>query len=182
MLDRIAALPISEWIATSEWSYPLLLSVHTMGLAIVVGIMVMLDLRLLGAARGLPLSTFERLVPLAWAGFLLNLVSGVLLFMSLAPRLATNWPFLSKMGAILLAGAISWLLWRSARADMAAADTNAPALDSNGGAIAYPLDGVQFSPRTRTLAILSLLTWFAAILFGRLIAYVLDAAMLAGDF
>lgn len=181
MLDEIAALPISEWISTSDWGYPIFLSLHSMGMAVVVGIMVMLDVRLLGAARGLPLSTFERLVPLAWTGFLLNLVSGVLLFMSLAPRLVTNWAFLGKMGAILVAGAISWLLWRSVNADVAATQSSAR---PEGGAIAiqHTLDMLECSTRTRTLAMISLAAWFAAILLGRLIASVLDAAMLAGDF
>lgn len=177
MLAQLEALPISEWIAFSLWGYPLLLSAHSIGMAAVVGIMVMLDLRILGVAKPLPISAFERLLPVAWAGFVLNLASGVLLFMSLATRLLSNWPFISKMAAILIAGLISWLLWRSLRADQASAQE---AVSGNGGSVIATQ--VLFSSRTRLLAVLSLAAWGAAILFGRLIAYVLDAAMLAGDF
>jgi hypothetical protein len=192
VLEWLEMLPISEWVATSDWGYPILLSIHTMGLAIVVGILVMLDARILGAAKSIPLSVFERLVPLAWAGFFLNLVSGVLLFMSMAPRLAVNWPFLSKLAAIILAGLVSWLLWKSLRRDaggrplaglVGALSTESVASDEGILEDLQPDDGtIVVSSNTKWLAVVSLLLWFLAILFGRLIAYVLDAMMLAGDF
>jgi hypothetical protein len=192
VLEWLEMLPISEWVATSDWGYPILLSIHTMGLAIVVGILVMLDARILGAAKSIPLGVFERLVPLAWAGFFLNLVSGVLLFMSMAPRLAVNWPFLSKLAAIILAGLVSWLLWKSLRRDaggrplaglVGALSTESVASDEGILEDLQPDDGtIVVSSNTKWLAVVSLLLWFLAILFGRLIAYVLDAMMLAGDF
>jgi hypothetical protein len=192
VLEWLELLPISEWVATSDWGYPLLLSIHTMGLAIVVGILVMLDARVLGAAKSIPLGVFERLVPLAWAGFFLNLVSGVLLFMSMAPRLAVNWPFLSKLAAIIFAGLVSWLLWKSLRRDaggrppaglVGALSTKSVAADDGIVEDLQPDDGTLLVSRgTKWLAIASLFLWFLAILFGRLIAYVLDAMMLAGDF
>ncbi len=192
MLEWLEMLPISEWVATSDWGYPILLSIHTMGLAIVVGILVMLDARILGAAKSIPLGVFERLVPLAWAGFFLNLVSGVLLFMSMAPRLAVNWPFLSKLAAIILAGLVSWLLWKSLRRDaggrplaglVGALSTESVASDEGVLEDLQPNDGaLVVSSNTKWLAVVSLFLWFLAILFGRLIAYVLDAMMLAGDF
>lgn len=192
MLEWLEMLPISEWVATSDWGYPILLSIHTMGLAIVVGILVMLDARILGAAKTIPLGVFERLVPLAWAGFFLNLVSGVLLFMSMAPRLAVNWPFLSKLAAIILAGLVSWLLWKRLRRDaggrplaglVGALSTESVASDEGILEDLQPDDGtLVVSSNTKWLAVVSLFLWFLAILFGRLIAYVLDAMMLAGDF
>ncbi len=192
MLEWLEMLPISEWVATSDWGYPILLSIHTMGLAIVVGILVMLDARILGAAKSIPLGVFERLMPLAWAGFFLNLVSGVLLFMSMAPRLAVNWPFLSKLAAIILAGLVSWLLWKSLRRDaggrplaglVGALSTESVASDEGVLEDLQPNDGaLVVSSNTKWLAVVSLFLWFLAILFGRLIAYVLDAMMLAGDF
>jgi hypothetical protein len=181
MLKWLETLPISEWIATSDLGYPLLLSVHSMGMAIVVGIMVMLDVRLLGSAKAIPIGMFERLVPLAWGGFALNLVSGVLLFMSMAPRLAINWPFLCKLATILVAGLISWLLWKSIRRDADGRSLDGLVGVSASGE-AEGAEVLSVSPRTRSLAILSIAAWALAILFGRLIAYVLDALMLSGDF
>lgn len=181
MLKWLEALPISVWIATSDLGYPLLLSVHSMGMAIVVGIMVMLDVRVLGSARSIPIGVFERLVPLAWGGFALNLVSGVLLFMSMAPRLAVNWPFLAKLATIVVAGLISWLLWKSLDRDAGGRSLDQLAGLSDTGE-AGTAEVLSVSPRSRSLAILSMVAWALAILFGRLIAYVLDALMLSGEF
>ncbi len=181
MLEWLEALPISEWIATSDMGYPLLLSVHSMGMAIVVGIMVMLDVRLLGSAKVIPIGMFERLVPLAWGGFTLNVVSGVLLFMSMAPRLAINWPFLSKLATILVAGLISWLLWKSIRQDAGGRPLDEMVGVASVGEAARE-ELLAVSKRTRCLALLSIAAWALAILFGRLIAYVLDALLLSGEF
>lgn len=170
MLPWLEGLPISQWVATSDWGYPLLLSAHSIGMAAVVGILVMLDLRVLGYARRIPLSAFDRLMPVAWTGFFLNLASGALLFMSMATRFVTNWPFLSKMGTILLGGAISWLLWRALRS---------PAL-ATGTALTAE-EPFATSPLARRLAVASMVVWLSAILFGRLIAYVLDQALLHGN-
>jgi hypothetical protein len=166
MLDWLQNTPVSEWVATSDLGYPILLAIHSMGMGIVVGILVMLDLRVLGFAKGIPVAAFRTLMPLAWIGFAVNLVSGTLLFMSLATHMISNWPFLSKMASICVAGVVSWALWRN--------------LQAEGWATAGAATSAAPSQPARTLAIVSMVLWAAAILFGRMIAYVLDAAMLAG--
>src|SRR5262249_5044005 len=139
------------------------------GMATVVGILTLLDFRVLGFAKGIPIAAFEKLMPLAWAGFFLNLCSGVLLFGATATHMISNWPFLSKMASICLGAVVSWALWRNLRSNSEA--------QSAGGA---PASALTVTSASKALAIASLIVWFAAILFGRLIAYVLDAAMLAG--
>ena len=52
---------IALWVGTSLWAYPFLLSIHIVGLAIVVGIFSMRDLRLLGVFSSLSISTFSYL-------------------------------------------------------------------------------------------------------------------------
>src|SRR5262245_3563618 len=170
MLDWLQNTPVSEWVATSDLGYPILLAIHSMGMAIVVGILVMLDLRVLGFAKGIPVSAFRTLMPVAWVGFAVNLVSGTLLFMSLATHMISNWPFLSKMASICIGGVVSWVLWRNLEAEGWAA---APA----GG---VPAIDAAPSQTARAMAIVSMAVWLGAILFGRMIAYVLDAALLAG--
>lgn len=167
MLSWLEGLPVSEWVATSDWGYPLLLAVHSMGMAIVVGLLVILDLRVLGYAKAAPIPALARMMPLAWAGFGLNLVSGVLLFASVATRIVSNWPFLAKMAAILAGGAVSWALWRELKGDGWAQ------ADRQGAAAA-----VAVSARARALAAASIAIWLGAVVFGRLIAYVMDAALL----
>lgn len=167
MLQWLEGTPVSEWVSTSDLGYPILLSIHAMGMAIVVGILVLLDLRVLGFAKAIPFSAFEKLMPLAWGGFGLNLCSGVLLFGATATHMIGNWPFLSKLASIALGAVISWALWRNLRSG------GEP--DASGAAAA-----IAVTLASRGLAIASMIVWFGAIFFGRLIAYVLDAAMLAG--
>ena len=61
--------PVALWVGLSLWAYPLLLAVHIVGLAVVVGIFSMRDLRLLGCFPGLAPAAFLPLSRLAWVGF-----------------------------------------------------------------------------------------------------------------
>jgi hypothetical protein len=149
----VEGLPVSQAILTSIWLHPWLLAGHSVGMGIVVGIIFMLDLRILGYLRGIPLEIFSRLVALGWVGFALNFVTGLLMLMAYAHTLATNWTFQLKMVCIVLGGITIWLL--------------APALASDGAAGAEAVPG----PRARLLAMASLLFWIGAIAMGRLIAY-----------
>jgi hypothetical protein len=155
LLTWLEGLPVSAWVAESDWGYPLLLSVHSMGMAIVVGLLLVLDLRVFGYAAGIPIVALNRLMPLAWGGFGINLISGSLLFASSATRLVGNWAFLVKMGCIVLAGLTTFWLWREVRRDNLA--------------------------RARGIALLSAILWLSAITCGRLIAYVMDHAILHGQ-
>jgi len=167
-LAWLQALPISEWVQSSDYGFPLLLAAHSIGLAGVVGILLVLDLRVLGVAQGIPIAALSRLLPLAWLGFWVNALSGLLLFMANATRLISNWAFILKMSAVLLGGIVSWLLWRSL-------------VDRQGSESSHAA-GVTYTVtrRARITAVLSLLAWFAAIVFGRVIAYVMDHAILHG--
>jgi hypothetical protein len=62
------------------WIWPLCETLHFMGMALLVGIVGVLDLRLLGLARGLPVSPLSKLLPWGLAGFALNLVTGFLFY------------------------------------------------------------------------------------------------------
>jgi len=76
----------SAWVVGSDsiWAYPMILTMHTVGLGIVVGAAVIVDLRLLGVGPGVPLDEVKRLFPIFWVGFFINLVS-----------LESNGPYLS---------------------------------------------------------------------------------------
>ncbi len=60
-LEYVQNLDISQWIATSDFGYPIMLSIHSIGLALVVGITWMLDLHVLGFAKRILLAGFSRL-------------------------------------------------------------------------------------------------------------------------
>ena len=62
------------------WLWPLCETLHFMGLALLVGVVAVLDLRMLGMAKGLPLGPLQRLMPWAILGFTVNLITGFMFF------------------------------------------------------------------------------------------------------
>lgn len=194
LLDWMQSLPVSQWITNSDWGFPIMLVFHSWGMAAVVGILVMLDLRILGVARIAPLSAFQPMMSIAWAGFFINLISGVLMFMADANRLIVNWSFISKMSCVVLGGIVTAVLWRRLRAAGALAarqSTMQSSVAVAGGGRVVTVSGGEDSPAAtplavdrsvRILAIISILMWSGAILFGRWIAYVMDNMILHGAF
>ena len=159
-LSKLEAWPLSQWVAGSDWGYPIVLCFHSIGMALVVGVVLMLGVRVLGYARAIPLSVFETLFKFAWAGFVLNAGSGVLLFMANGQALITNWTFVLKIILIAIGGVLLLYLWRGVRAE--------PEQMESGG---------DFSGKAKGLAIVTILCWLGAVTSGRYIAYVLGAAL-----
>ena len=89
------------------WAWPLCESLHFIGMAMLVGVAGVIDLRLLGMAKGLPLAPLQRLMPWAALGFAINLITGFV-FIAGNPRQYIGPPlslsFAAKMLFILLAG------------------------------------------------------------------------------
>lgn len=75
---------IREWVATSIIGYPFILSMHTIGLAVVVGVLSIVDLRVAGCFRKLGIVPLRQMLKLAWGDFVINFVSGCALFASQA--------------------------------------------------------------------------------------------------
>jgi len=156
MFAQLENTSLALWVGGSLWAYPILLSVHIIGLAIVVGIFSMRDLRLLGMFPGLQPAAFLPLSKLAWIGFIINAISGILLFTSQAVTFVSSIPFLLKIGFIVAGMAVAGVIQSRLRGELAAA---------NGD--------VVISRSTRHIALVSLFLWMAAIVAGRLIAYII---------
>jgi len=153
LLASIEASPFSTWLreSPSVWAYPTVLTLHTLGLGVLVGANWMVDLRVLGFARAIPLGVLARAFPIMWAGFWLNAATGALLFVA-DPTKATTTIFMWKL-AIIAVGVALILLLKSK---------------------AYGR-GVQMdraSTGVKAMAALSLAVWIAAIAAGRWMAYV----------
>ncbi|MFT4888545.1 MAG: hypothetical protein ACJAS2_001817 [Pseudohongiellaceae bacterium] len=139
---------LALWVSESYYAYPALLSLHIVGLAMVVGLSSMQNLKLLGLFSKVELESQLALVRLALAGFCLNLFSGLLLFSSQASYLVTSLPFLCKISFIAIAMVVSVLIQARIKSTLSA------------------------SSSVKVLALVSLLLWSSAIIAGRLIAYV----------
>lgn len=147
MLVWIENTSLALWVGTSLWAYPVLLSAHITGLAVIVGIIAMRDFYLLGFVNGVTEANFLELKKLAYCGFLINGISGIMLFASQASYLSTNLPFLAKLFFIASGMLLASKIYKK--------------IEKNTGRTS-----------TKILAILSLFSWFGAITAGRLIAYI----------
>ena len=147
MLVWIENTSLALWVGTSLWAYPILLSAHISGLAVIVGIIAMRDFHLLGFINGVTVANFLELKNLAYCGFLINGISGIMLFSSQASYLSTNLPFLVKLFFIGSGMLLASKIYKK--------------IEKNTGRTS-----------TKILAILSLFSWFGAITAGRLIAYI----------
>lgn len=156
MFSALENSAVALWVGGSLYGYPSLLALHAVGLAVVVGIFSMRDLRLLGLFPGVPVTVFLPLGKLGWAGFVVNAVSGVLLFTSQAVTFVGNTAFLLKIGFIVSGMVMAGIIQSRLRRELASA--TGPAVISNS---------------TRAIAALSLSLWAGAIIAGRLIAYII---------
>lgn len=143
-------------VAESQWLFPSLETIHVLALAIVVGSIAMVDLRLLGFSS--PKVAVTRLsqdtLPFTWAAFVVAVLSGLALFVSNATGYLDAWPMLIKLGLIALAGLNMLLFHRFVYSSVDAWDEGAvPTAAKIAGGV-------------------SLVFWFAVVTLGRWIAFV----------
>jgi hypothetical protein len=100
----LKAIGLQNWIDHFVWLIPGSQTAHFFGLAILFGIIGLLDLRLLGLLKGLPIAQLTRLIPLAMGGFAINVVTGFILYAGAPYMFAHNIAFEWKMVFILVAG------------------------------------------------------------------------------
>ena len=134
-------------IELSSWGYPVLEIVHILGIAMLLGNLVLLELRVFGRGRNLPVADLARLsLGLAAFGFSLAALSGVLMFGTRPAELLSNRAFTLKM--VLLLAAACNAGWFHARQSLEKLDFTA-----------------------RALMVVSTVIWVAVVTCGRWIAY-----------
>ena len=145
---------IGIWVAQSVWGHPIVLSSHAVGMAIVVGTVLMINLRILGFARNVPLTLFSNLSVVAWFGVTLNVLSGLALFSGDPTKFFYLPIFRIKISLILLGVLSVWWVLGTVRG----------ARQENGI--------TEASFKVKVVAAFSSLFWVSAIVAGRLIAYI----------
>ena len=150
----IEATMLSTWLRESPslWVFPLVLILHTVGLAFFVGANLAWDVRVLGFSVGIPIDALERYFLVMWTGFWINAVSGVLLLIAYPTKALTNPLFYAKLVLIGLGVVVALRIRRDVR--------------SAGGD-----SSILFPAGVRALAATSLACWLLVIVAGRLLAY-----------
>jgi hypothetical protein len=137
----------------SKWWWAFMMDMHFIGLALLIGTVGILDVRLLGFAKQLPLAPLHRLMPWAMAGFGINTATGVLAFIGMPNFYTFDIAFWLKMLALLLLG------------------LNAAAfyLTDAFHSVQHLEPGEDAPPLAKFFAAASLVLWFAVIALGRYI-------------
>lgn len=138
----------------SPWGWPLIESLHYLGLCLLLGTVGIFDLRMLGIGRGLAYRQLHRLVPVGVAGYLLNVLTGTLFVVSAPDQYLYNPAWQSKIALMLIAGCNLILFYSTMAKAVKTTDAN---------------DQVPIA--ARYMAAISLLAWCGVIIAGRLITY-----------
>ena len=150
---------IDEFVASHDYAWPLGEILHFFGMALLIGSVGLVDARMLGIGKGIPIKSLEKFIPLGVIGFIINLLTGIM-FVAGNPvggpqEYLTNLAFLLKMLCVLIAGLNLLAFYALGIAK------KANAVEPGGDA---PLSA-------KVVAVISLLLWFGVIYFGRFIMY-----------
>jgi len=158
MGDAIQDWMVSTWInhvvIGYAWSWPTLESLHFLALCLLMGALLIMDLRLIGFQRVIPLSAVHALMPVAIVSFAINLLSGLGFVFGDPHTYTNNWAFWAKMICVVLAG-LNFLLYY-AKVE--------PSLLRLGPHDPTPV-------LAKAVGVASLVFWFSVLSFGRLLPY-----------
>lgn len=152
ILEWFYDLPTGALMRDVAFMFPMMETLHFLGLSALVGSIAIVDLRILGVGRAMPFGPMLRLIPLAVAGLVINIVSGFFMFTTDPYMYWPNPAFRIKMVLVLIAAANA--LWF-----MVAEQRKIAAL------------GIDERPDTsaRMVALVSIILWILIILLGRLL-------------
>jgi len=155
VLEALENNDLAAWVreSPSVFAYTGVLTVHAIGLAIVVGVNTLISFRLLGFAKGLPLTALRSTFGAVWFGFTINAVSGVLLFIAEATKMAVMPAFIGKMSFVALGMVVNHFMKSRYFSDTKSVQA-----------------GVV-TPLARKLAWVNLVCWYLALITGRLTGY-----------
>lgn len=136
------------------WLFPCAEIFHFIGLSLLMGSILVVDIRLLGFSRDVPLDAAYKFLPITVIGFSINLVTGIMFCFNDPFRYYPNLAFRLKMLLLVLAGinAIYFALITRASSNAVGAEDS--------------------KPKVKIIAALSLLFWISMIVCGRLIPYI----------
>jgi len=153
-LKTLESSDFADWVLTSTYGYPVLLTLHSIGLAMLVGVLVVINLRILGLVPAIPILQMRPLMSLVWGAFVVNAISGTALFVSDATRYYHSPTFRWKLLCILIGVALAAILSLSMLSEAGSAQRQR-----------------KIPTYAKILAAASVIAWLAAVGTGRYMAY-----------
>jgi hypothetical protein len=144
----------STWIRGELWGWPLVLTIHEFGTALVMGFIFIICLRLLGLFETIPYTSLKRLFPVIWAALVLQFLTGFALWMAKPTRYVADVAFLLKFLFVIVGIVLTSYLYGLIKREATSWDA-AGTVSSNGVKFVAP----------------SLLVWCVVLIAGRLTAY-----------
>ena len=155
LIEFLNSTALNKYIMSEAWLWPTLEIFHFFGLCLLLGSVIIFDLRALGVAREVPLIRIETFIVSAAVGFAINLITGIVFIIGDPDRYLPNIAFRIKMILILVAGLnVLYYTWRLRPQ------------------VLRGLEGKDLSGGARYVAALSLTLWTCVIVLGRIIPYV----------
>jgi hypothetical protein len=152
------ATAISQWVRTDPTTWPTLETLHFVGMCLLLGVIGLLDFRLLGFMKEIDVRTLRRLLPWGITGFLINLVTGVLFFVGAPDQYMRNPAFYMKLLFLVIAG------------------LNALYFETHSGGRAIASGHFEEAPRAFKMAgAVSLFSWFMVLYWGRMLPFIGNA-------
>jgi hypothetical protein len=99
MLAWLESTSLAIWMRDSLWAYPIVLTFHAIGMAMLVGTMIIIALRVLGVGR-FSIAPLQKYFLVVWAGFVVNAVSGSILFLTAPSAFAGATHFVVTSGQV----------------------------------------------------------------------------------
>ena len=149
---------LAQWVVSTPWAWPLAETFHFLGLALLFGAIGPLDFRLLGFMRRVPIASFRALVPWAVAGFLVNLVTGIVFLVAAPDQYIANLAWWPKVFFIVVAG-LNVLMFEVTQKSTLA---NLP-------------PGQDTPPVFKVMGGVSIVSWFMVLFWGRMLAFIGNA-------
>ena len=155
LVDWAVATPLNEWVLSWNWTWVILEILHFTGLSLLLGGLLVIDLRYMGFLTRVPVRAIHKLLIIVFIGFGINLTSGILFFFGDPGRYAINIGFQVKFALIILAGLnVLWFYFKIDRKMHTWLDPDTP------------------PALARFIASTSLVLWFGVLICGRMIPYV----------
>ena len=154
MLEWLESSQFSAWIRTDLWGWPLALTFHALGTALIVGFILIIALRLFGLFKMIPYTLLDRLFPVVWGALGLQFVSGFMLWMAKPTQYVGDIAFVVKFLLVIVGIVLTLYLYRTIKREAASRDAKGTA-----------------SSQAVRLGSAALLLWCVVLIAGRLTAH-----------
>ena len=153
--DQFVAAADLPYMVNSTWAWPAAETVHFLGLSLSFGVLLAVNLRMLGVMRQVPFADMHRLLPWGMLGFGANLITGMLFFVGQPGQYVDSAPFHWKVVFLMIAGANFLYLTVFKKA--------------------WAADGIESRFADKAMAVSSIAAWLVVLYAGRMLPFLGNA-------